>query len=294
MGRDFAFHTIPVGHLFFYICFSNLFFSYASSACLICRSAWRIYNMGLSSGLQASSPVPESSAQQSAPGSGQGGWFRWYHALIAIVALILSGLVLFVTFQPIQVLPRMTLAPGFSLTDETGARLISEDLRGTITLYNFTYTGCEAPACTESGASMAAIQDRLTTLDTGGIPVRLVTISFDPERDTPERLSAWLRQQGATPGTWSAATGDPVKLKNIIGGGFSTYYTQAADGSFTFDSMFVLVDGNGIIRTRYRTATPDPEIVARDLGLVTREVVNSSGPQRLAYEAAHLFLCYPG
>jgi len=248
--------------------------------------------MGLSSGLQAPS-VPDASYRRPAPDGRQSGWFRWYHAVIAVVALVLFGLVLFVTFQPIQVLPRMTIAPGFSLTDETGARLISEDLRGAITLYNFTYTGCSAPACAETGPSMAAIHDRLMTIDTGGIPVRLVTISFDPERDTPEQLSAWLRQQGATPGTWSAVTGDPVKLKNIIGGGFSTYYSQTEDGSFVFDPMFVLVDGNGIIRTRYRTATPDPETVARDLGLVTREVANSSGPQRLAYEAAHLFLCYP-
>lgn len=242
--------------------------------------------MSLTSGLH-DAPAPEI-----APRAGAPHWFRWYYVPIAIVALLLVGLVVFVTVQPIQVLPRMTLAPGFSLIDESGARLTSEDLRGTITLYNFTYTNC-GEACPESGASMAAIQQRLAAEDALGIPLQLVTISFDPERDTPEALSAWLAEHdtGALP--WTAVTGAPDRLKNIIGGGFSTYYTQDADGSFTFDPMFVLVDGAGIIRTRYRTATPDPETVARDLGLITREVANSGGPQKLAYDAAHLFLCYP-
>ncbi|MGL4649330.1 MAG: SCO family protein, partial [Caldilineaceae bacterium] len=225
--------------------------------------------MGLSSGLKTA-PVPEPSPRPAVPptpGSQASGWFRWYHAMIAAVALMLFGLVLFVTVQPIQVLPRMTLAPGFSFTDESGARLTSEDLRGKITLYNFTYTGCTAPDCPETGSSMAAIQQRLASVETDGIPVRLITISFDPERDTPAALRSWLAANGANGVPWNAITGEPDSLKNVIGGGFSTYYTQNDDGSFAFDPMFVLVDGNGIIRTRYRSATPDPETVARDVGL---------------------------
>jgi protein SCO1/2 len=253
--------------------------------------------MSLSSGLHAP-PAPDSSPRPSTQGSGSrasghAGWFRWYHALIGVVALVLFALVLFVTLQPIQVLPRMTLAPGWGFTDETGATFTSENLRGKLTLYNFTYTNCQAPDCPETGAAMAAIQERLQIVETGGIPVQLLTISFDPDRDTPAVLRTWLARQGALPATWKAVTGAPDKLKNVIGAGFSAYYAQNEDGSFAFDPMYVLVDGNGIIRSRYRTATLDPEIIARDLGLVTREVANSSGAQKLAYEAAHLFLCYP-
>lgn len=219
--------------------------------------------------------------------------FRWWHVLLLALALMALGLVLFVTIQPVQVLPRMTLAPGYALTDQDGSQITSEDVRGKLTLYNFTYAGCAAPDCPETGASMAALQKQIEGLDTQGIPVSLVTISFDPAHDTPEVLKAWAQAHGADPAVWKVATGNPTQLKNIIGAGFSTYYNQDAAKGWEFDPTFVLVDGNGIIRTKYRTATPDPEIFARDLGLVAKEVANSSGAGKLAYDAAHLFLCYP-
>jgi protein SCO1/2 len=247
--------------------------------------------MSYSSDLQ-SAPVADPTRQRNTQKNDGGKSFRWYHILIGVAALMIVALVLFVTIQPIQVLPRMTLAPGYAFTDASGNLLTSEDARGKITLYNFTYTGCEAP-CPESGPATAAIQERIAAVDTGEIPVQLVTISFDPERDTPAAMAAWLAEQGADPAIWNAATGDPEKLKNVIGGGFGVYYGTTEEGELAFDPAYVLVDGNGIIRTKYRTATPDPETVARDLEIVTREVQNSSGAQKLAYEAAHLFLCYP-
>lgn len=219
--------------------------------------------------------------------------FRWWHIALGVVALAIVGLVLFVTIQPVQVLPRMTLAPGYALVNQDGNLVTSEDARGALTLYNFTYTGCTAPDCPETGASMAALQARLQNIDTGDIPVHLVTISFDPEHDTPAALKAWANAQGADPAVWTVATGDATRLKNIIGGGFSTYYGANEAGGWDFDPAFVLVDGNGIIRTKYRTATPDPVLFERDLGLVLAEVANSSGANKLAYDAAHLFLCYP-
>jgi protein SCO1/2 len=106
-------------------------------------------------------------------------------------------------------------------------------------------------------------------------------------------MKAWAEKHGANPALWTVATGDPARLKNVIGAGFSTYYGADGAGGWEFDPAFVLVDGNGIIRTKYRTATPNPETFVRDLDLVLAEVAGSSGASRLAYDAAHLFLCYP-
>src|SRR5215217_7443517 len=61
------------------------------------------------------------------------------------LGLLLLGILAFATLQPFQVLPRIGLSPGFALVDQDGQRLTSEDLRGRIVLYNFTYSGCRAP-----------------------------------------------------------------------------------------------------------------------------------------------------
>ena len=209
-----------------------------------------------------------------------------------LISLPLLGVLAFATFQPIQVLPRISLAPGFSFIDENGERLSNEDLRGSLTLYNFTYTDC-GEGCLATGPVMQEVQEMVAEMDTGGIPFQQVTISFDPERDTPERLLAYAESVGADTLTWHFATGEPTRLKNVIGGGFGAYYNREEDGNFKFSPMFVLVDGWGIIRAKYRTGSPDLAIIERDINMIVEEANNSEGASRVAYEAAHLFLCYP-
>lgn len=211
----------------------------------------------------------------------------WFALLILPVAAVMA----FVIFRPIQVLPRIALAPGYSFTDQDGARVTSEDMRGSLTLYTFSYSRCQAD-CADPSRYFASIQDDVAQLDTGGIPVRFVTISFDPAVDTPAVLTEYARRLEADPGQWRFITGDPDQLKNVIGNGFRVYYNREADGTYTFDNSFALVDGWGILRATYRGA-PDPAIVQRDIGLILTEAANSTGVNRFAYEAAHLFLCYP-
>lgn len=211
------------------------------------------------------------------------------------MSLLLCGAVLaFATLQPVKVLPRIALSPGFALIDQTGERFTSEELRGSLVLYNFTYTAC-APPCPQTSDQMRAVQKRLPAIETRGLPVRLVTISFDPIRDTPATLRAYSERWGADPLRWRIATGEAAHLKNVIGGGFGVFYDDAATGagSFVFDPTFVLVDGAGIVRAKYQTATLDLALIERDLSLIATEAVQSEGPFRLAYEAAHLFMCYP-
>ncbi|CAN5738588.1 SCO family protein [soil metagenome] len=208
------------------------------------------------------------------------------------VALLVMALLAFTFFQPIQVLPRIALGPGFAFVDQSGQRLTNEDLRGHLVLYTFTYTNCQTP-CPQTSQTLRLVQQQLAQIDTRGLPVDLVTISFDPEHDTPTRLAAFARQLGADLSNWHFVTGEPAALKNVIGGSFGLYYNRNSDSTFTFDPAFVLVDGVGIIRATYRTADLDRAILQRDLGLIANEARNSQGAARFAYEAAHLFLCYP-
>lgn len=216
----------------------------------------------------------------------------WY----GLLALPFLAMLAFATFKPILVLPRMALGPGFLLTDQNGARFTNEDVRGRIVLYNFTYTRCVAP-CAETGAMMRAVQEQLPHMATQGLPVTLVTLSFDPDRDNAADLRRYAERFGADPALWRLATGEAMPLKYTIGGGFGVYYQPNGSGDpkgdFTFEPTFVLVDGAGIVRAKYRTATPDLAILQRDIELVAKEAAESTGAGRLVYEAAHLFVCYP-
>ena len=211
-----------------------------------------------------------------------------------IVGLFILTALLFAIFQPIKVLPRVRLAPGFALIDQNGQRLTNEDLRGQIVLYNFSYSRC-VDACATMNDTIKEVFNRVDNIDLGGVPFTLVTISFDPEYDTPEVLNAYAASLGADPARWRFATlDDTALLKTVIGGGFEAYYEQRSDSTYKFSPTFVLVDGWGIVRGQYRyeTLTPDSERIARHVGVLAEEVQKSVGATKLAYEAAHLFLCY--
>ncbi|MBW7884656.1 MAG: SCO family protein [Caldilineaceae bacterium] len=227
------------------------------------------------------------------PHAGDGNFAIKPAVLWSMLLLIpLLAVFLFALFQPVKVRPRIGLAPGFLFTDQQGDRLTNEDLRGKLVFYNFTYTSC-GERCQPLSATMHSIQELVAGLDTAGVPVELVTITFDAERDTPEQLKKYATQIGANTRNWHFLTGPAERLKNVIGGGFGVYYTQEEDGSFLFDPMFVLVDGNGIVRAQYKTAAPELGTIQRDLELIVTEIRNSQGAGKLVYEAAHLFLCYP-
>jgi protein SCO1/2 len=218
-----------------------------------------------------------------------------------VLAFLLTGAILaFNILRPITVLPRITPAPGYALQDPTGAIVNSEAQRGKLTLYSFTYSECADP-CVQSAADIAATRGALATALPSDVTVDFLTISVDPEFDTPQRL-AELQAANAGPEAdgvpWTFLTSDPLRTRMAVGKGFGVYFAEPkvepdATRSVTFDPRYVLVDGWGIIRAEYRAARPDPEILERDVNLLVSEARNSSGLVKLGYEAAHLFACYP-
>lgn len=218
--------------------------------------------------------------------------FKLIWLLYIISGIVLLSVFAFVVFQPVQVLPRITLGPGYALIDQDGNRLTNEDVRGSIVLYNIMHTNCETP-CTEMTATMQEVQARLGEVDTAGIPVRFVSISVDPAHDTPEVLKAYAESYDADPAQWHFVTGPIERLKWIVGGGFGLYFDKKDAETMVFDPGYFLIDGIGVLRAEYRTPTPGADRILRDIGYIVEEVQNSDGATRYAYEAAHLFLCYP-
>ena len=208
--------------------------------------------------------------------------------------MVILAAVAFAVFEPIQVLPRIRLAPGYLLTDQTGSSLTSEDARGDIVVYSFGYSDC-GDSCESMTDTMGEIQERLDEVDVGDTDVRFVTISFDSAGDTPEALDAYASELGANQDMWSFATAEPTHLENVVKAGFNAWYEERDDGSFSFDPVFVLVDGWGVIRGeyRYQTTASDTDKILHHIDILGEEIRNSHGAATLAYEAAHFFLCYP-
>lgn len=224
--------------------------------------------------------------------------FSWWYAVYALMGAVFLAAVAFKVFQPVQVLPRVRLAPGFQMLDHRGEWVSNEDLRGRIVLFTFWYSSCPEP-CYDILPTMEYVARRIPEIpemQLGDIPVAFVVISLDPLQDSPEVLAPYAQRLEATTGqTWYFLTHpDPQVLKTYVGAGFQVYYQHQADGSIRFDPRYVLVDGWGIVRGEYKyeTVISTRDRLVRHFGVLAREIRNSQGAARVAYEAAHLFLCY--
>lgn len=215
---------------------------------------------------------------------------RW---LLPGIGGLLIALVLLVLFKPVKVLPYERQAPAYSLVDQNGETVSAGDLHGRIVLVNFMYTNCPT-ICPAMIDEMKLVADEAEHRGWLGDDLVLVTMTFDPERDTPEQMLAAARQAGADPDNWLWLTGDPVAVKRLVGGEFGVYFKRVDEEEtydFVLEPVFVLIDWAGNIRAEYRTL-PAAEQILRGTRLLVREK-NAGALGSLLYRSAHLLHAYP-
>lgn len=158
-------------------------------------------------------------------------------------------------------------APEFALTTQDGARLSLEDLRGKVVAVTFIYATC-VDACPLLTAKMAGLQKRLGR--EFGRTVFFVSITVDPERDTPAALRHYARAHGAEPGGWAFLTGTPDEIREVARR-YGVYYQKRPAGDVDHTFLTSLVDQRGILRVQYLGVRFDPEEFLRDLRTLVRE-----------------------
>lgn len=219
---------------------------------------------------------------------------KWLKILAGCLVAVIAAAIAFAVFEPIQVLPRLRLAPGYSLVDQSGDSFTSETVRGSVTLYSFTSLDCGEP-CVATDETMQLIRSEVArSIDLGDTEFRQVTIVLDAGPTTSQLTDVAIRA-GADGTSWSVVGGDAATIRNTVSSGFGRFYETTADASVHFDPGYILVDGAGVIRGdyRYQTLADDGEKIVRHIDILASELRYADGSAAVAYEAAHLFLCYP-
>jgi protein SCO1/2 len=104
--------------------------------------------------------------------------------------------------------------PDFTLTDQSGAKVSLSQLRGQVVVVNFIYTSCALTQfCFRVANHFASIARRFE--DRLGKDLTLLTVTFDPARDTVEVLREYASQWNAAPGTWKFLTGEADDVRRV-------------------------------------------------------------------------------
>ena len=127
-------------------------------------------------------------------------------ALAAPLVLDLSGKTPRLRVQPKRLEPGEPV-PDFTMTGQDGKTFKLSDLRGHVVVLTFIYTRCPLPDfCPLMDRKFADLAQTVATFPRRAEAIRLLSVSFDPEHDTPEILRKHARIRGGTPPLWTFAS----------------------------------------------------------------------------------------
>lgn len=159
-------------------------------------------------------------------------------------------------------LPKLFPLPDARLVDDSGKPLQLASLKGNVVVYDFIFTNC-AGTC----PMMTATLRRITPKIDKDAPVRFVSISVDPKRDTPPVLHAYANRFRNDP-RWTFLTGDWTTIRHLSVDGFKL----ATDDQLLHSAKFAVADKNGVVRDYVSSLEDDAaDHVARTVRDLARE-----------------------
>lgn len=136
--------------------------------------------------------------------------------------------------------------PDFNLVDENGKPTAKKDLLGKRVALTFTYLNCTDPyACPVLLANFSKLQQGLKSKKVDTNHMELISVSLDPERDTPKLLKQHAQEMGMDLSYFKMLTGNPVEIKKLADS-LGEYY-QKKGSSVEHENKTFIFDSNGTL-----------------------------------------------
>ena len=147
---------------------------------------------------------------------------------------------------------------GGSWRNQAGETLQLADLAGRPRLVSFVYTYCEH-TCPTIVARLKLLTDPLE----GGVAddLQVTLVSLDPDRDTPERLQAYMEEQGLDKRGWLMLHGDADEVLGLAAM-LGVRYRPMGESDIAHSNMITLLDADGVVRYQSKGLADDPADLA--------------------------------
>jgi protein SCO1/2 len=156
--------------------------------------------------------------------------------------------------------------PDAAFIDQADRRRSFSEWHGTVTLLTFIYTNCPMPTfCPLMDQNFETIQRAAAEDPLLKGRIQLISMTFDPERDTPAVLAQHAALRHADPAVWTFLTGDAVTINRFVARfGVSTIRPENAQ-DITHNLRTVLIGRDGKIVKIYTGNDWTPGTVLADM-----------------------------
>ena len=136
--------------------------------------------------------------------------------------------------------------PEFDLQGTNGGAVNNETMDSTIYVLSFFFATCPT-ICPAMNFHLNEVERRFK-----GYPeFEMVSITVDPEKDTPEKLAQYQKVNNYNADKWRFLTGDKAHIYALAKGVYlNAFEDQTAEGGFLHSTSAILIDWNGNIRSR--------------------------------------------
>jgi protein SCO1 len=156
--------------------------------------------------------------------------------------------------------------PDTALIDQTNTRRALSDWKGSTTLITFIYTRCPLPNfCPLMDQNFAALQGVIAKDSALHGKVKLISITFDPEYDTPDVLAEHAKKMNADPAVWTFLTGDRLTIDRLAAKFGVSVLRTPGETAITHNLRTILAGPDGTIAKIYSSNDWTPGDVAADL-----------------------------
>lgn len=159
--------------------------------------------------------------------------------------------------------------PDFDLVDQDGRKIQLSDYRGKAVVLTFIYTRCPLPNfCPLMSKNFVELEQRLSKEFAG--QYQLLSISMDPDFDTPEVLKEYAARHDADPEDWTFGTGDADQIA-FVARLMGLYYVRE-NGLISHDLRTALIGPDGRLVHLWKSNVWTPYEVQR----MVRETLTES------------------
>lgn len=171
-------------------------------------------------------------------------------------------------------LPVLGTVQPFTLTNQLGQITTLDDLKGKVWVSDIIFTRCPGP-CPKMTQKMAELQKLFVDAPN----FRSVTLTTDPDYDSPAILKKFSERFDADPSRWFFLTGTKNEIRAVAQGSLklgaeekSAADQESANDLFIHNTVFILVDKHGRLRGQaYESLEPDFHKIDADIRALLRE-----------------------
>jgi len=190
------------------------------------------------------------------PGTRKTVWLVW-GGLLLLVTMLTVGLLMQIRSRTNAgaTLPVLGQVSDFTLTNQNGRAVSLADLRGHVWVADIIFTRCAGP-CPRMTRQMKELEKALPA----GSDTKLVTLTTDPDYDTPAILKTYSERFSADLSRWTFLTGTKPEIRKL---GINSLKLAAVEKSpeerespndlFIHATLFVVVDRKGQLRGVFET-----------------------------------------